>query len=293
MNGGKMKEYTYQWKADKYDDETLPILKVTKSSFGSYQWCPLRYQFQYEQRLSIDQTDAMRKGTIVHVGYEDFYNKFDINKAEGLSNAELQDYCMSLYPIDDYTDIYKTLAINSALRFKDTDSKDLTTQFLPVVNEVLFDAEITIPKNIHTKFTLKQDYKVHLQGIIDRMFLENNAYIPMEFKTGLWKDWKQTMMRKEMAFYQLLLENCPNELLEQHGVDPHIKITHWGWYYPESNFTYIEEVKKSSRLAVLKGIATMLHAYELNQFDPKFYARTCIHCSFYGICDAAQNDGWI
>ena len=42
-----MREFTYEWYPDKYDDEDEPILKITKSSFGTFNWCPKKYEFSY------------------------------------------------------------------------------------------------------------------------------------------------------------------------------------------------------------------------------------------------------
>ena len=53
----------------------------------------------------------MVKGTIIHNAREDFFNAFDIKKAENLSHAELVNYCMSLHPIDDYTEMYEAMSI--------------------------------------------------------------------------------------------------------------------------------------------------------------------------------------
>ena len=50
------------------------------------------------------------------------------------------------------------------------------------------------------KVSLKQDYVVRLQGIIDCIFIEDGKLIPFEYKTGGWKDYKTTSMRQEMAF---------------------------------------------------------------------------------------------
>ena len=61
-----MREFTYDWLVENYDDPSKPILKITKSSLGSYDWCPKKYDFSYIQRLPQDQTEAMRKGTILH-----------------------------------------------------------------------------------------------------------------------------------------------------------------------------------------------------------------------------------
>ena len=172
------------------------------------------------------------------------------------------------------------------------EEEDKLETYLPVINEVMLDAEITITHDINPKFILERDYTVHLQGIIDRMFLDGNNYIPIELKTGPWKDYKLTGMRKELAFYKLLIDNAPDEALEEAGIDRDIPITHWGWYYPQSNFIQVEPVKKISISSVLKGMAKLIHAYERKQFEAKYYYKTCQHCSFLSICDAAQEDSW-
>jgi len=286
-------EYTYQWVADTYGDEDLPILKITKSSFGSFQWCPKKYQFSYIERLPQDTTEAMYKGTIIHNAREAFFDDFDIAKAEDMSHSELINYCLSLHPIDDYTEMYETMAIFEANRFIEAKEQDMLDDFIPVVNEVLLDAKITVGQYDNPKYTLKRDYTVHLQGIIDRMFYEDGSYIPMELKTGLWKDYKTTMMRKEMAFYKLLFENASDELLESANLDRNIPITHWGWYYPASNYLHMEKMKPSSVTSVKKGIAELIYAYEHGVFPTKYFARTCASCSFFGICDAANTESWL
>ena len=63
-----MQEFTYDWKPENYTDPSKPILKITKSSLGTFQWCFKKYDFNYIQRLPQDQTDAMLKGTIILQG---------------------------------------------------------------------------------------------------------------------------------------------------------------------------------------------------------------------------------
>jgi len=290
---GSMDEYTYKWNPENAEDPSKPILKITKSSLGSHDWCPKKYDFSYIQRLPQDQTEAMLKGTVVHNAREDFFNDFDIAKAETMNNTELLDYCQSLFPIDDYLDIYLTIASTEAERFIEAREENKLDEYLPIVNEGLFDAEITFRANQSKKFTLQRDYKIHLQGIIDRVFREGNSLIPLELKTGPWKDYKTTSMRKEMAFYQLMIESAPEEVLIKNGLTKEMKVTHWGWYYPVSNYMYVEEAKKRSMTSVVDGIAKLLHAYEEGHFPAKFYYKTCTHCSFFGLCDAAQTDSWL
>ena len=292
MRQSNTNEYTYQWNTENYGKEGEPILKISKSSLGSYQWCPKRYEFQYVERRPIETTEVMLKGSIIHNAREAFFNAFDVKKAENLSHTELVNYCMSLHPIDDYTEMYEAMSIFEANRFMESREEGTIDDFVPVVNEVMLDAKITIRKDENPKYELSQDYTVHLQGIIDRMFKEGDRYIPMELKTGGWKDWKKTMMRKEMAFYKILFENTPNEELEAMGIDPSLPISHWGWYYPAANYIYVEDAKKSSMTAVKKGIAEMIQSYETGIFPTKYFAKTCSNCSFFGICDAANTESW-
>lgn len=288
-----MSDFTYKWDAKAYDDPSKPILKISKSSLGQFNWCPKKYEFSYIERLPQDQTEAMRKGTILHNYREDFFNEFDIKKAQDMNNSEVIEYCNSLMPIDEYYDLSLTVAAFEAQRFITAQSEGKVNEYLPIVNEGLFDCEITIPKNVNPKFPLMRDYKVRLQGIIDRIFIEDGNLIPFEYKTGGWKDNKRTSMRQEMAFYQLMLENATDEVLAKHGLTRTMKVTHWGWYYPAANHITVEEVKKRSMTSVFHNIAKLIHAYEQETFPAKYWYKTCSHCSYFGICETAQQDSWL
>jgi len=280
-----MDDYTYQWLPENYDDPSEPILKITKSSLGSHIWCPKKYEYNYIERRPQDQSEAMRKGTIMHNAREDFFNAFDIKKAETMNSTEVIDYCSSLFPLDEYFDDYAGIAIFEAQRFMDAKKEGKIHEFLPVCNEGKFDCEIIIEANTDPKYPLTRPYKVHLQGIIDRIFQEGEGYIPMEFKTGPWKDTKTSPMRKEMAFYQILIENSSPAVLQNAGLEEGVPVTHWSWYYPISNHMYCEKVKKQSKNSAMKSIARLIHAYENKNFPTKFFYKTCAHCSYFLLCD--------
>ena len=290
-----MRDFTYDWKPENAEDPSKPILKISKSSLvGAFAWCNKKYEFAYIQRLPTDQTEAMRKGTVLHNYREDFFNEFDIKKAEAMNNSEVLEYCTSLMPIDEYYDLSLTVAAFEAQRFIEARSEERIDEFLPVINEKLFDCEITVPKNVSKKYPLQRDYVVRLQGIIDRVFIENGKLIPFEYKTGSWKDSKASSMRQEMAFYQLMIENAPEEVLEKHGLTKDMEVSHWGWYYPVANHITVEPVKKRSMTALWDNIAKLIYTYEQGHFPASFYMKTCSqYCSYYGICEAAQNDSWL
>lgn len=112
-----MREFTYDWNAMAFDDPSKPILKISKSSLGSFNWCPNKYKFSYIERRPQDQTEAMRKGTILHNHRENFFDEFDIKKAENMNADEVVEYCTGLFPIDDYFDISMTVAAFEAQRY--------------------------------------------------------------------------------------------------------------------------------------------------------------------------------
>ena len=235
----------------------------------------------------------MRKGTVLHNHREAFFNEFDVKKAESMNNTEVLEYATSLMPVDDYYDVSLTVAAFEAQRFIESRSEEKTEEYLPIVNEGKFDAEITIPADFSKKYPLSRDYVIHIQGIIDRIFIEDGKLIPFEYKTGAWKDYKTSMMRKEMAFYQLLIENAPDEVLEKYGLTRDMTVSHWGWYYPVSNYVFVEEAKTRSMTSVKDSIAKLILAYENKEFPTKFFYKTCSHCSYFGLCDAANMETWV
>ena len=271
-------KFTYKWNPEVEE----PILKITKSSLGSFQFCPINYKYGYLDDIRQKTSPAMLKGTIIHNAEEDFWKMVDVEKALEFKDEpmKLQKHFRTIYPEspeEDYEDIYRAMTAYNTERFLECIEEETLDNFVPVGNEVMVNAS----------FTTEDGVTVHLQGIIDRIFYENGGYIPMELKTGAWKDTKRTSMRKEMAFYKLLFENADPESIREAGLDPDIPITHWGWYFPASNYVYAEEVKSRSTTAVLNSMDKLINAYNENEFPAAYYYKKCIHCGHYDHCEAA------
>lgn len=273
-------EYTYQYNPEWMEDPSMPVLKVTKSSLNTFEYCRKQYEFSYLEGRKQEQTPAMLKGTVVHNSYEDFYDNFNVSTVQKMEYNEIFDYSMGLFPIDDYGELYQNMAAFETERFVKARESKLTDTFLPVGNEIRCNAKLIIPKDVNPKFTLQRDYTVHLQGIIDRIFREGDGYIPVELKTGGWKDRKAANMRNEMAFYKVLMDADPDC-----DMDP---VTHWGWYFPAANHFQVEPVKKRNENNVVKRIAKLIYAYESGLFPTSYFYAKCQYCSFIGICDAAK-----
>ena len=272
-------EFTYKWNPT----EDGPILKITKSSLGSFQFCPLNYHYGYREEIRQKTSPAMIKGTIIHNAQEDFWKMVNVKDALEFKDEpmKLQKHFRSIYPEapeEDYEDIYRAMTAYNTERFLECIEEETLDNFIPVGNEIKLNA----------RFTTEDGVEVHLQGIIDRIFFENGGYIPMELKTGPWKDTKKTNMRKEMAFYKLLFENATDEDIREAGLDPEIPITHWGWYFPASNYVYAEPVSKRSTTAVFNSMNKLINAYLEDEFAAAYYYKKCIHCGHYDHCEAAQ-----
>jgi CRISPR/Cas system-associated exonuclease Cas4 (RecB family) len=273
-------EYTYQWESSWVNNPDKPLLKITKSSLGAFKWCKKQYEFSYIDRRPVEVTEPMIKGTFIHDSVEDFYNSVDIKKAENMSMVEVKDYFTGLFPISDYMDLSDSIVLFQTQRFLDAKENNNLEEFLPAGNEMLFNARLLITNNLHNKYPLINNHIVHIQGIIDRIFKEGDSYIPMELKTGPWKD-NKTGIRRELAFYKILMENSPDCGL--------LPINHWGWYYPASNHITVEKVKKATMTSTMKAIAELIYAYENNEFPTSFFHKKCVHCSFIDICPASSD----
>jgi len=274
--------FTYQWNPDAEDG---PVLKITKSSLGSFNFCPASYEMNYNPlgkgKVKQEVNEAMIRGTKVHNAQEDFWKAVDIEKAMPFIDDQsmLVKHFRDYYPEGDdeeSRDIYRAMSAWNAERFLECITEGTIDQFIPSGNEVQLDAQFVV-----------NGVNVHLQGIIDRIFIGDDGYIPLELKTGAWKDSKKTMMRKEMAFYQLLFEESTAETLIAAGLDPAIGITHWGWFYPASNYLYVEEVKPRSMTSVLASLGKLVDAYLTQDFPYKYFWKKCDKCGFNKNCEAA------
>ena len=110
-------EYTYQWNSEWEEDPSMPQLKVTKSSLNTFEFCRKQYEFSYIEGRRSEPNAAMARGSAVHDSYETFYNDFDLKKAQSLDQNNLFQYCVGLFPIDDYSDVYQTMAAFETERF--------------------------------------------------------------------------------------------------------------------------------------------------------------------------------
>ena len=275
--------FTYQWNPD---DENSPVLKITKSSLGSYGFCRASYKMSYdplgEGKVSQPANEAMIRGTTVHDAQENFWKAVDVDEAMNDIDDpnKLVKSFMSLYPETDdevTRDLYRSMASWSAERFIDCVKEGNLEFFKPVGNEIRLNARIEL-----------NGIEIHLQGIIDRLFIVEGGYTPLELKTGIWKDSKATHMRKEMAFYKLLFDNTTDEDKIAAGLDPEIEFTNWGWFFPASNYIFLEPVKAKTEHSVLNSMRKLVDSDMIMEFPFDDFYKKCRKCGLYSVCEKGE-----
>ena len=275
--------FTYQWNPD---DENSPVLKITKSSLGTYSFCRASYRMSYdplgEGKVSQPANEAMIRGTTAHDAQEEFWKMVDVEKAMNHIDDpnKLAKSFLNLYPETDdevTSSLYRSMASWSAERFIDC-VKDGTVEFFkPVGNEVRLNARIEL-----------NGLQIHLQGIIDRLFIVDGGYTPLELKTGAWKDSKATHMRKEMAFYKILFDNATDEDKIAAGLDPEMEFTNWGLFFPASNYIFLEPVKARTEVSVEKTMQKLVDSYLVAEFPFDDFYKKCRKCGLYSVCEKGE-----
>ena len=149
---------------------------------------------------------------------------------------------------------------------------------LPVANEVR--VEVRVDMDIEGYGTVP----VQFVGIIDRVFNapDGGGLMLYELKTGKWKSGKATEMRKEMAYYKFLIEQCDADYRAELGIDR--PITHWGWRFSAADHWHTEKTKTVSERSMMKRVRDLIRMYLENHFPPTKDDFKCSWCSAIELC---------
>jgi len=299
---------SYAWHPNfVHEDHPNVVLRVTKSSLSTFQFCQQQYFAKYVLGVKEPQNDNMLRGTNVHDAYEYILDHvLDVEKAMQIRDEKgynaLEEYFQTLIPesqvskgwddeIAQHTgeeyglDEEKHLArlmTAEAQRFMTCDPE----YFKPLGNERGVDALIDLDVN-GTKVT------IHASGIIDRLFVAPNGELHIhELKTGEWKgnhgDAKYKGMAKEMAYYVWLLRKSDDP--ELGGAN----IQHWGWDhtkgYKDSQrdtiYRFVEGAKTKIVMEMLDDLTALVaaHLRYTGDFNGKHFEVKSSHAERY-ICE--------
>jgi RecB family exonuclease len=130
-----------------------------------------------------------------------------------------------------------------------------------------------VEANVHATRYVEVDGEaipIHINGFIDTLFADDDGFALMELKTGKYKARsKVPSMRKEMAFYKMMLEHSKHAEF--------LPITHWGWEFPggginggEGPTIYYEPTEKkwAAMKSVEKALEKLVKAHIDMDFPP-------------------------
>lgn len=226
-------------------------LRISKSNFMTFDFCKYLYKKEVIDGIRSPPTPVMELGTDLHKYYENIIMSVD----------QTLDYGTEENPRFDEDALNIITNIN---QFED-DRKEIIDPLLypPVICEEKFTKIITI-----------DDVEITMVGKPDAVFREDDGTLNiMELKTGNWKDYKKSKIRKELVFYAMLLED------QVEG-----EITNISWFYPKANYFDTEPIKKRTKTAVMKQFDRMIESYKLDDWFAPYHENKCANCQFLKEC---------
>ena len=277
---------TYGWAPEMEDS----ILRVTKSSLGTFDFCPKQYYFQNIMKLRGEEKDHHIRGNNVHDMTEYFWLEAPSHIDEIVEDIEEGNLHLAREKlhaiIPEPPEPYAFGEEEQITQWVDWQFDRLVAtkgiDWFPVGNEA----------EVHATRTVEVDGKmvpIHMRGFIDRIFESEKGYILMELKTGKWKGSKASSMRAEMQFYRMMLDNSPHiEFLP---------ITHWGWEFPGGginngdgpHWDYESTSDRKAKYAtntVEKRLKRLVKAHLDKNFPAERNDFKCVWCDFMEHCPA-------
>jgi hypothetical protein len=286
LEADSYKSSTYAWNPN--EDETK-ILRVTKSSYGTFGWCPQQYYLEKFKGLRGETVDHHIRGLNVHDMMEWFWANFT-GKEEALALIASGD-------IDAAKAVFHDAIPQPPEPYEYGEDEQIHQWVEWQFHRLLYTMgeqwePVAIEANIQaTRFVEVngEHIPIHMNGFIDGLFADNDGFALMELKTGKYNKNKPTAMRKEMQFYKMMLEHSPHY--------EYLPITHWGWEFPGGGINggdgptvFYEETKKGGRYAaksIEKGLVRLVEAHINMEFppDPGNNDFKCGWCSFQEHCE--------
>ena len=287
---------TYAWQPGMVVDGVEQILRVTKSSLGTFGFCAKQYEFQNIMKLPTEEKDHHVRGNNVHdfteYFFEQMYEHYDdvMELIEQGETEKARDLMHAVIPTP--PEPYQYGEPEQITTWVDWQFNRLLAcegeNWFPAGNEAeIHGSRIVEVKNDDGETV---NVPIHMRGFIDRIFEDGEGgFALMELKTGKWKTRKSSDMRAEMQFYKMMLENSP------HG--EFLPITHWGWEFPGGNINkgdgihwdYQSVNDRSARntpAVVERRLKKLVKAHLDKSFPASRNEFKCAWCDFLDICPA-------
>ena len=172
-----------------YNPAEEGVLRISKSSFGTYDKCPRLYYWNYIQRLQPPPNDAMVRGTLIH-------NVLEVALTEETPIPQV------VKTMDIEPDL-GIVAMDEIMRAIEKQFPDWELVEAEVKHAIPYTVDFTDDELVW------HNYEVMLVGKIDGVFRDKDGkLIIVELKTGELGSSKVSRTRKELNFYKFMLEEA-------------------------------------------------------------------------------------
>jgi len=272
------------------------VIRISKSTLTSPLWCAQQMWIEQNYPRKQELVKHLVVGDDIHNGLEMYYDNLeqsgdseDLHKAakagidisktlsrhiptptQIINNRRDENKEFPFYE-DDYNRNMSWLMKYESARMS------ISKTAMPLANEVRIEVkrEVEVPGY--------GTIPVQFVGIIDRIFeATDGGLLLFELKTGKWKDNKMSNMRKEMAYYKFLIDNCDSAFLKDNNIDR--PVTHWGWRYSAADHWTIEKVKTVSERSMMKLMRDLIKMYLDEHFPTTEQDFKCGYCQVIELC---------
>lgn len=293
---------SYAWTPEMGEDGI--VIRISKSTLGNIKWCAKQLWLSKTLSVPEEPKSYLVIGTDVHNTLEEFYKRVEPESLPELKKAVLEgnsrlvlDAFKQWLPSEeeviemrkgheknepfyehDYNLNVDWLMRNEMQRLSITEDE----MFLPVANEIKLSPRTTF--HIDGK-----EVEVQLTGVIDRVFQDEEGLALMELKTGKWTKYKLSDMRREMAYYKMLIELSSMEELEAKGLGD-LPVTHWGWRYSSADRLDYEKALRVSERAMQNALTKLIRMYLEQDFPMTKDDFKCSYCDYMDLCPKFKVD---
>jgi RecB family exonuclease len=233
-------------------------MRLSYSSISTYETCPAKYQFQYEERLPTSTSPALSFGDSLHRALRRFHDR-PVPVPPSL--AELHDMLQSEWVSDGFRDPSEEQVYY-----------DHATQVLTDYHRANADS-FRIPAALEHRFAVEVD-GIQVGGVIDRMDrIPGGGYEIIDYKTSRRLPPKAVVDRDlQLSLYYLAAK-------EVWGVEPE-RLTLY-YLLPGERMTTFRTAADTDDLR--RRIATVAERIEAGKFEPR-QNPLCDWCDFQALC---------
>jgi len=251
----------------------MAIIKIRKSGQGTFDICPAQFKYQYILDLPSDSGIEAEIGTFAHDAYDRWYDKLDLDILLELDgdNELLWSYMRNHLPYNTQFDFLFDNFAQFHLGLWNSYAEEDKHLFFPIMKEVKMTTDVLWDIN---------GYEIVLSGTADAVFRQEEGYALIDYKTGRFKPWMLSKLRRDNVMYTYLLEKLHS--IPSEDVKSGCLFTRYPVDDPRQ-FPFFHKPKPATVRAWNNSLNKILTAIKEDNF-PRKRGIMCQYCNYPEMC---------